>query len=193
MSHGGFRQRLELELQARRARNRRYSLRAFAALLGTDHSSLSQILKGSRPVPLGRIRAWATVLGMDCEEAAAYMVAARVPDPDVVARQEHLGHWSAEAISVVNDKAHREILRLCRTPAFRPDCRWIADQIGVSVDDVNLALSRLLRLRLLEIGVAGQWCDNTSSAAVTEREFRKLALARIRETAAEMTKKSNHA
>jgi hypothetical protein len=43
-----FRDRLEAEFQARRAKNARYSLRAFARFLHGEHSTLSQILRGSR-------------------------------------------------------------------------------------------------------------------------------------------------
>jgi hypothetical protein len=55
-------------------------------------------------------------------------------------------------MAITSEPAHWRILRLCRTSEFRPDCRWIVGQIGASVDDVNLALSRLLRLGLLETG-----------------------------------------
>lgn len=49
------------------------------------------------------------------------------------------------------------ILALTRTPDFQPDSRWIARTLGVSVDDVNMALQRLLRLGLLEIKTRCAW------------------------------------
>ena len=88
-------------------------------------------------------------------------------------------------MAIVTERAHWEILRLSRTPQFQPDCRWIAEQIGGTADDVNLALSRLLRLRLLKITPAGKWTDLTNAPVATEAEFRKIALAKIREKAAE--------
>jgi hypothetical protein len=48
---------------------------------------------------------------------------------------------------------------------------------------VNVALSRLLRLGLLEAVSTREWKDLTGAA--TERSFRKLALQRVREKAAE--------
>jgi hypothetical protein len=84
-------------------------------------------------------------------------------------------------MAIVSGKTHWEIVRLSRAPDFRPDCRWIAQQAGVSVDDVNLALTRLLRLGLID----GQWKDLTGLRHLGEREFRKLALARVQENAAE--------
>ena len=150
-----FRDGLEREFDARRQKNPRYSLRAFATFLGTDHSTLSQILKGSRRVPAASIRSWARKLGMSREEAAVYVASEHVPDAATATRQGQLLHWTGEARSIVTETAHWEIVRLSRMKTFRADCRWIAQQIGAEVDDVNMAFSRLLRLGLLEGAVRG--------------------------------------
>jgi transcriptional regulator with XRE-family HTH domain len=180
-----FRERLEREYNERRVKNARYSLRAFATFLGTDHSTLSQILRGSRPVPVSRIRSWARKLEMSAEEAAVYVAAEHAPDPASAGREAQMRHWTAEAMQIVTDETHLAILRLARTRGFRPDMRWIAEQIGASVDEVNLAVSRLLRLRLLEAPANGRWTDTTGLADLNQRSFRKLALTRVREQAAE--------
>src|SRR5689334_13203086 len=96
-----FRDRLGQELEARRRKNARYSLRAFAAFLGTDHSTLSQILNGGRGIPVRHVRSWARKLGMDSEEAAAYVAAEHVPGPERAKREEQLLHWTSEAMSIV--------------------------------------------------------------------------------------------
>jgi transcriptional regulator with XRE-family HTH domain len=179
-----FRDRLRQELLQRRERNPRYSLRAFAVFLGSDHSTLSQILRAKRPVPAIQIRRWAKKLGMEPEEAAAYIAAEHLPESSTVERESQLRHWTAEAMAIIASRAHWEILRLLRSDEFQPDCRWISKQIGVTVDEVNVALSRLLRLRLLRMTSNGKWTDTAKPPAATEREFRKLALARIREQAA---------
>jgi len=180
-----FRERLEQEFAARRAKNPRHSLRAFAAFLGTDHSTLAQILRGSRRAPAARIRAWARKLGLTPEEAAVYIAAEHVPDDATAHRQHQLRHWTAEALGLVTDRAHWEIVRLSRIDGFQADCRWIAQQADLTVDQVNVALSRLLRLRLLEIGATGKWTDLTALPSLSERQFRKLALARVRQMAKE--------
>jgi transcriptional regulator with XRE-family HTH domain len=184
MQYRRFRARLEQELDARRLKNPRYSLRAFAAFLETDHSTLSQILQGRRRVPAVRIRAWARKLGMDRDEAAAYIAAEQLPDASTAQREQQLRHWTAEALSIVADRIHWGIVELSRRPDFRPDCRWIAEQSGVSVDEVNVAFSRLLRLRLMEVTAAGEWRELTHPPVTSEKDFRKLALARIRQEAA---------
>ena len=180
-----FRTRLQEELDTRSENNPRYSLRAFAAFLGTDHSTLSQILRGKRRAPAAQIRQWSKKLGFDSEEAAAYIAAEYVPDTATTERENQLRHWTAEAMAIVTEPAHWEIVRLSRTPHFQTDCRWIAQEIGVTVDQVNLAFNRLLRLRLMETGAEGTWIDLTNPPALTEKEFRRAALARVREKAAE--------
>lgn len=134
-----FRAKLKQEYQKRRAKNPRYSLRTFVAFLGTDHSTLSQILRGARRVPVKQMSLWAKRLKIDREEIAAYIAAEHLPDPATAARQHQLQHWAAEAMSIMADRTHWHILQLCRTAHFRPDCRWIAEQIGSTVDQVNFA------------------------------------------------------
>jgi transcriptional regulator with XRE-family HTH domain len=75
--------RLQCEFRMRREKNSHYSLRAFAAFLGTDHSTLSQIRKGSRRVPLMHIRAWGRKLGFAGEEVSVYVAAEHIPDAPI--------------------------------------------------------------------------------------------------------------
>ena len=184
-SEGHFRARLQEELRIRQESNRRYSLRAFAAFLGTDHATLSQILRWKRRTPAVHIRQWAKKLELDLEEAAAYIAAEHVPDVATSERENQLRHWTAEAMAIVTKRTHWEIVRLSRTSLFQVDCRWLAEEIGVTADEVNMAFSRLLRLRLMETDAAGRWIDLTSPAVLTGKEFRRAALARVREKAAE--------
>jgi transcriptional regulator with XRE-family HTH domain len=176
-----FRERLRQEFEARRNRNARYSLRAFAAFLGTDHSTLSHILRKTRPVPECRLRSWSRRLGLDSEQIALYLAIERMPDAATSARQQRLRHWTEDAMGVVAERIHWQILQLSREPEFRADCRWIAKRTGATVDQVNLALTTLLRLRLIKTTSANQWRDLTGLAQLTEPAFRRVALARIRE------------
>jgi transcriptional regulator with XRE-family HTH domain len=178
-----FCQRLCRELKLRQTRNSRYSIRAFAAFLRTDHSTLSQIMRGARRVPTNRIGAWGKKLGMGEEEITFYAAAESAPDADEHARHEQLRHWTTEALSIVREPIHFQILELSRSPNFRADCRWIAAQLNVSVDGVNIAFSRLLRLRLIAANSRNTWTDLTGISELTERQFLGMALARVRERA----------
>ena len=184
MSGSQFQQRLEQEFRDRRQKNPRYSLRAFASFLDTDHSTLSQILRNKRSVPIAQLRQWAKRLGMTSEETSAFIAAEHLPDPATLKRQQQLRHWTAEALAVINDRSHWEIVRLAGTRGFKASSRTVADELGVSVDQVNVALSRLLRLGMLALVAGGTWKPLLGSTRVTETEFRKRSLVRIRELAA---------
>jgi hypothetical protein len=88
-------------------------------------------------------------------------------------------------LSITTEPVHWEMLRLVRQPNCRNDLLWIAGRLGVSVDAVNVAFSRMLRLGLIGTTPQGRWEDLTGLSRLTEREFRTLALARVREKAAE--------
>src|SRR5450432_2786709 len=93
MDHMSLRERLSQEFESRRKRNPRYSLRAMAVFLDTDHSTLAQILRGARRVPATRVRGWARKLRISTEEAAAYIAAEHAPDARTARRQHQLRHW----------------------------------------------------------------------------------------------------
>ena len=170
------------EFESRQKRNARYSIRAFAKFLRTDHSTLSKILRGARRVPPNRIGAWAKKLGMSDEEINFYVAAEFTPDAVEHARHVQLRHWTAEAASISQEPIHFQIVELSRRPNFRADSRWLAGQLGVSVDEVNIAFSRLLRLRLIAANNREKWTDLTGIRQLTEREFLGMALARVRKS-----------
>lgn len=180
MKKSPFAQRLETEFAARRAQNSRYSLRAFSAFLGGDHSSLGQMLRGERPVPPGSIRKFGHRLGMSPEEIAAYVAAAHAPKDEDLAHQTHLRHWTAEALAVVSDPLHYRVFEIASSPGFRPDVRWIATVAESTPDCVNIAVQRLVRIGMLEMN-GSNWRTIRCSG---ESQFRKTALDRVRQLAA---------
>lgn len=174
-----FRERLIRAFETRKAANGRYSVRAFASFLEVDHATLSQILRGKRSVAGEHVRAWARKLKLSAEEIAVYAAVGRMADENARLREEQLRQWAAEMLALLTQPVHCEMLRLSRDKDFRADSRWIAKAAGVSVDEVNIALSRLLRLGLLEVTAAGVWTDKTGLAAITPASFRKFVAERI--------------
>jgi hypothetical protein len=77
-----FRERLGREFESRRKKNPRSSVRAFAVFLDVDHSTLAQILRGTRRVPVSRVRAWARRTRLFADNARATIPGLRsVPQP----------------------------------------------------------------------------------------------------------------
>src|SRR5581483_12085528 len=58
---------------------------------------------------------------------------------------------------------------LVRTEGFTPDARSIARALGVTADDVNVAVQRLLHFGLLELRAEGRWYAPDHSASDLER------------------------
>jgi uncharacterized protein (TIGR02147 family) len=75
-----------------------------------------------------------------------------------------LRHLSRDAALAVAEWHHHAILELTRLASFRPDVRWIARVLDVAVDDVNIAITRLARLGLLDMRSETQWVDAAGDA-----------------------------
>jgi transcriptional regulator with XRE-family HTH domain len=176
-----FRARLREELARRRAVNRRYSVRAFGVFLGVDHSTLSQVLRGIRPVPNGCLRQWASRLKLGREETELYAAAEGGDDFATLARRVRQMQWMAEANALMTNPAHWQLLQLLRAPDWQPDLRWAARRLELGIDPLNEALSRLLRLGLLEVD-GNQWRDLSGLAEPDAANVVDLALARLRGT-----------
>jgi transcriptional regulator with XRE-family HTH domain len=132
-----FRNVLQVEFEARRQRNRRYSLRAFARYLGTDHATLSQILRGRRSLSPQMVQRFGRRL--------------RLP-LDII--QDACAQQQGEAV-----------LRLAESPSFRTHSRWIATRTGLSLDAVNASLHRLLRQGDIVMNAPNHWTTTRKAYA----------------------------
>jgi hypothetical protein len=101
---------LQDEFLLRKRRNPRYSLRAFARSVSVEHSTLSQLLRGKRPIT------WKSVT-----EIAGTM------------------RWTGS--SVLREFTQRGCF----------DSPSIARHLGVTVDEVNVALTDLCLFHLIEL------------------------------------------
>ena len=124
-----FRDQLRREFERRRENNPRYSLRAFARSIGTDHSTLSQILRGRRRLTQRTIAR----LGANLRLTSGAI---------------------AECCTAANDAA---VLAVVARPSFRADSRWIAAVAGITLDDVNVSLQRLLYRGALIMATPTEW------------------------------------
>jgi hypothetical protein len=114
-----------------------------------------------------------------------------LPEPGEAERQRQLSHWAAEAVAIASDNTHWRLIQIARQSRAVADCRAIADELGVTVDGVNVAFTRLLGLRLLATSAEGRWQDACEPKPQTESEFRKLAMTRVRAQAAAWRFKSS--
>src|SRR6185503_7871146 len=110
-------------------KNPRYSLRALARSMETDHSTLSQIIRGRRRATMRVIRSLGPKIGLMAQDIDAMCVSE-------------------------NDAA---VLDVIARPSFRPDTRWIATIAGITIDDVNVSLQRLLYHGAIEMRAQNEW------------------------------------
>lgn len=174
-----FRLRLQAELAARCARNPNYSLRALARDLDTDGSSLSQLLRGKRKLSGPAIERLGARLGLGADAIARYVAGElRWAEEEAVADDE-MPTLARDAASVLSEWEHAALLELVHLDGFVPDSRWIARMLDVSVDTVNLALHRLLRLRMLEMASDGRWIDRCGDLRATSSELSPSMVAAL--------------
>lgn len=169
----GFRDYLREELARRCARNAQYSLRAFAIYLGVHHSTLSQLMRGKRTVTRAVVEKFGFKLGLKPEEIERYVqIEASRPGRSLPDERTQLARDTA---GVLEDWRNFAILELTRLSDFQPDSRWIARMLGITVDEVNVAVSRLCRLRLLRMDKDG-WKDQLGDVVMDPEHFHEAAL-----------------
>ena len=75
-----------------------------------------------------------------------------------------LRQLSRDAALTLAEWHHHAILELTRLTSFRPDVRWISRVLDVPVDVVNVAITRLTRLGLLDMRSETSWVDAAGDA-----------------------------
>ncbi len=167
-----FTQLLVAKFDERSRRNSSYSLRAFAASLGVDQSTLSKVLKGERQFSEGtRLKIMAQLL-KDSDELHGFINKREQREGDYLPTAE-------EDFRQIFAPYHWVLLEMFKLPDFDPEAPAVAAGLGVDQASVRDALQRLLRVGYLGRGDAGEWKllkPNTSwaSAHDTTVERRRL-------------------
>jgi uncharacterized protein (TIGR02147 family) len=180
-----FRLFLQAELGRRCNKNPQYSLRAFAKYLGIDHATCSQLLRGKRTLTPQTILKLGTRLGLDRAAVDTYLAHEtywRNDSADEGVKGE-IQQLANDAANVIADWYHYAILELTRLHNFRPNSLWIARVLDITPDEVNLAVSRLARLGLLEMVSRDRWIDKSGNMITSLAEFNQAAVQRLAEQA----------
>ncbi len=90
----------------------------------------------------------------------------------------------------ISEWHHDAILELTHTKHFRPDSKWIAKKLDLSVHQVNTAMERLKKLELL-IEQNGKWIDASKNNSTTlAPDFTHSALRKYLKKMLEMSAES---
>ncbi len=171
--HERFRGFLRAELVRRCARNPQYSLRACARYLGVDPATLSQLLAGKRRMTGRTIQKLGARFGLDAAAIERYARREELLEAGEKARgyTRKLEELMRDTATLIADREHYAILELTGQRDFRADSRWVARVLGITVDEVNVALHRLTRLGLLEMVAPDRWLDRSRGGATTAEGF----------------------
>lgn len=159
---------LRAELTRRCARNPSYSLRAFARSLAMDHATLSQLLRGRRPMTAELVQQLGERLGLAAADIDAFR-----RDLEAVRTGPPAHSPALDAAAIVAEPLHHQLLALTRADEFRSDARFLAQVLDTTPDAINVVMQRLLRFGLLSLGPGGEWRDVSGIGERDPEEFER--------------------
>ena len=181
--------KLKTELSERIDRNPRYSVRAFAQMLGIESSALSQILRGKRAISIRVANRIFGKLNFSPEEKAEFLTSlgqtkragglkrispllrqALGPENDPEKPRDLTG----DVFRLISDWYNYAIFELTRVEGFESHPKWIASELGITETEAQLAIDRMRELELLEV-VDGKLRKTTGSLATVDRSVTSAA------------------
>ncbi|WP_413290662.1 DUF4423 domain-containing protein [Bdellovibrio sp. HCB337] len=136
-------------LDARRSKNPRYSLRAFARDLKTSPGRVSSILSG-KTLP-GKIVRKRIVTALELSPKNSERLEFLIGKSKYERNDSRIPHQVSEKkFSFLPDWHHFAILNLMETVSFKNDSRWISERLGLSVPVVAESLKCLKQIGLVE-------------------------------------------
>jgi uncharacterized protein (TIGR02147 family) len=160
-----LRNELRREFLRRCKTNESYSMRAFAGYLDIDQSLLSKIISGRRSIG-ARL----------AEQLALRLNVKTTPSPDYIQLLD-------DQVSVLSEWTHFAILELAKTKGFKLDKKWMATRLGVKPTQIEDALERLVRMKMISIQhdklkllKANNAWNNNASTTFARKELQRSLL-----------------
>lgn len=141
---------LQVELNQRKQRNPRYSLRAFAQSLGISPAQLSQLLSRKRTFTADVLRQISKKLHLSPEEERSLVTNMLLPKTFSSTQDEAKRQLVEDEFRLISDWYHFAILSLGKIKGAKADPFWIADRLGITATEAREALERLKRLDIIE-------------------------------------------
>ncbi len=143
-----YREWIGREYSARKARNPRYSIRAFARLLGVSKTSLAAVLAGKRHLSERAALRVAEKLGFSKKRVDEMVSRIRGDGPERFDSQ--FLPVEDDVFRLIADWHHYAILSLAETAEASSEPAWVAARLGLRVPVARAALKRLYRMNLLD-------------------------------------------
>jgi uncharacterized protein (TIGR02147 family) len=157
---------LQNELIRRCRDNTNYSMRSFARQLGVNQSLLSKILRGKKAISEKMVLELSKILKVPKGDMMRFL------SNDQAAAGFNRAQMLRDQFELLSDWYHFAILELTHLKHFKPDAKWIATTLGISVLEANMAIDRLVRNGFIKIHLNGKWQifkphNNWTNRAVT--------------------------
>jgi uncharacterized protein (TIGR02147 family) len=184
MEPENYREKLAAEFSRRQMVNPRFSLRAFANMIGLSAPFVSKVLSGKKNLSIDAAAEVAERLGYSSMEATQFCRLVQLQGATSV-RARKLLHGDVEVgdefnaveletFQVISDWYHYAILELSTCRGFKAEPDYISKRLHISVYEAKGALSRLLRVGLLENKYGTAKKSNKFIATPTDRSSRAL-------------------
>jgi uncharacterized protein (TIGR02147 family) len=164
-----YRESLRRVFSARVRANARYSLRAFARDLRLSTAQTSYVLSGKKGLSPRSAELVARRLGLSPGEIELFVASAvsqharsafartaahtKLDSLTSEASETRLG---IDAFQVVSEWYHFALLQILQLRGAKSDSAWLAAKLGISIEETEGAIERLLRLELLERSPSGR-------------------------------------
>lgn len=156
-----FRTHLENELARRCRVNPNYSLRAFARSLGISPSYLSMAFNSKRPFSQKMIR--------------------KLSDKTGFLFQAKFNQLKSDKFHFISDWYHFAILEIVNLSDAQPSYAWVAKKLKISMLLAKSAISRLIRLKMLEVDSSGHLRNISGNNTNLDDELVALARRKLQE------------
>lgn len=175
-----FRAHLQEELLDRCRKNKRYSLRSFAQSLKIGSSDLSKIIHGKRGISPTMLTRLGRRLDLDPELLEVYRkqlkTSSKAKNSDVkIPDDASYRNLSLEMFYVVSDWYPLAILEMTKIRGFVSDPAFIARCMGITVNEVMIAIERLTALGMMSIDQNGNMIDCAGSTTAVTPDYTDVA------------------
>lgn len=150
------------ELESRKLRNTRYSLRSFAESLGLPPSRLSRILSKKAGLSAKSAKEISYRLGLDLNQREIFvtLVEAEHARSPLLRKNalDKISQWQSssknldlEKFAIIKNWYYFSILELTELDDFNSSHDWIAFKLGIDTETVGNAIATLIKLDLLQL------------------------------------------
>ena len=168
--HNDYRTYLKATLAERAEKRDGYSLRAFSQKIGVSSSFLSEVLGRKKSLSVEVAFKIAVKLELNDAESQYFCLLTQYEqEEDPQFREEILRRLTAlnphrkpqdlsvDLFKMISDWYHTAILELSYLRGFRFEAEYIADKLGITKNEADLAIERLERLELIEKDEKGKY------------------------------------